>query len=333
LVLILGPLPIIGASLWVSQRIRPASKAATVGDNRVFLAEGRSSGEPNSARITGPGGAPTVAPDFLLEKACQQAADRLAEQLGPDCHLRIVPPFVLAGDVSSRELDVWYRQTIAPAARSMRSAYFDVPPDEPITVLMFRGEAGYNRYAKHLFGDEGISVYGYYKPRKRTLVMNIGTGGGTLIHELTHALIDFDFPAVPDWFNEGLASLHEQCSIRDDRSGIDGLVNWRLPMLQKAIRDHRLRSLESLILGDDFRDARVGLNYAQARYFCLYLQRKGLLSEYYRRFRAGQARDARGFATLEGLFPGQSIEAFEADFLDWVLQLAWQPARARSEAN
>ena len=87
-------------------------------------------------------------------------------------------------------------------------------------------------------------MYGYYKPQQRTLVMNISTGGGTLVHELTHALIDFDFPLVPDWFNEGLASLHEACHILPDESRIEGLTNWRLPGLQQAVAERRLPSLE-----------------------------------------------------------------------------------------
>ncbi len=74
------------------------------------------------------------------------------------------------------------------------------------------------------------------------MLMNVGTGTGTLVHELTHALIKPDFPQVPSWFNEGLASLFEQCTL--DNGDICGLPNWRLPDLQNAIRKNELRSLE-----------------------------------------------------------------------------------------
>ncbi len=73
-------------------------------------------------------------------------------------------------------------------------------------VWLFTDEKPYAEHSLRIYGDKDVSVYGYYKPDKRVLVMNIGTGGGTLVHELTHALAAFDFPGQPDWFNEGLAS-------------------------------------------------------------------------------------------------------------------------------
>src|SRR5262249_40360681 len=154
-----------------------------------------------------------------------------------------------------------------------------------------------------------ISIYGYYKPRQRTLVMNIGTGNGTLLHELTHALVDFDFPQIPDWLNEGLASLHEQSRFREDPRGpwIEGLVNWRLAGLQEVAKANKLGSLEHLIENREFRGPNEGTNYAQARYFCLYLQQQGVLEEFYKAFRAAQDFDQRGLVTLRETFPGKSL--------------------------
>jgi hypothetical protein len=258
-----------------------------------------------------------------LAKACHETAVRLTERLGEGCQVIERPPFVLAGNLATSELDEWHRQTIAPAARAMASSYFTTAPDKPMTVLLFPDEKSYNHYAKALFGDQGVSVYGYYKPTQRTLVMNIGTGGGTLVHELTHALADFDYPNIPDWFNEGLASLHEQCRFRDEKDEfwIEGLENWRLPILHEAIREKRLRSLKSLVSDDDFRGGRVGVNYAQARYFCLYLQRKGLLKEFYRQIRSGQKEDRLGIQAVEKIVPAKSWEALDADFQAWALEL------------
>jgi len=258
-----------------------------------------------------------------LAQACHASAVQLADRLGEGCQVIERPPFVIGGNLPAEELAKWHTQTIAPAARAMASSYFTVAPDKPITVLLFPDEKSYDHYAKTLFGDQGVSVYGYYKPSQRTLVMNIGTGGGTLVHELTHALADFDYPDIPDWFNEGLASLHEQCRFREEKDEfwIEGLENWRLPILQEAIRDKELRSLKSLIADDDFRSTRVGANYAQARYFCLYLQRKGLLKEFYRQMRLQPKQDRLGIKAVEKIAPAKSWAALDADFQAWVLEL------------
>lgn len=258
-----------------------------------------------------------------LEEPCRKLAQRWRERLGAPCKVVARAPFVVAGDLSEADLDDWYQRTIAPAARAMAHTYFRSPPTEPITILLFSGEASYNHYAERLFGERDISIYGYYKPLERTLVMNIGTGGGTLVHELTHALVDFDFPKIPDWFNEGLASLHEQCRFREDAGGpwIEGVENWRLPGLQKAIRSDKLRSLSALIQEKDFRGRQEGINYAQARYFCMYMQRQGVLADFYHAFRNNRDRDPRGARTALGMFPGKTWQQLDQDFQAWVLTL------------
>ena len=152
------------------------------------------------------------------------------------------------------------------------------------------------------------------------MLMNVGTGTGTLVHELTHALIAPDFPDVPDWFNEGLASLYEQCSLDGDT--IIGHENWRLPALQKAIKGNELRSLAEMIADMDFRaDERVGINYAQARYLMFYLQKQRLLKKFYADFRDNQKDDPSGIETLRKIVAPLSLEDFEKDWRKWVLSL------------
>lgn len=262
-----------------------------------------------------------AAEELTLAEQCRDAAAELRESIGDGFPVIVREPFVISGNLSKQELDDWHERTLAPATEAMLASYFDRQPDKPITVLLFDSAEVYDAQAKRLFGDENVSVYGYYKPNRRTLVMNIATGGGTLVHELTHALIDFDFPDVPDWFNEGLASLHEQCRFRTDGSGIDGLENWRLPALQEAIRNKKLRTLESLVHDDDFRGRRMGMNYAQARYFCLYLQRQGLLEKFYEAFRDTQKKDPTGALAVRTILPNHTWEELDREYQAWVLEL------------
>jgi hypothetical protein len=312
LILILGPAPIVGASWAVSAWVQSEPHPALARNHVLDSPEGQAAKAP---QIDEPGAA--------LELACTQTARRLQEQLGPDGQVFARPPFVLGGDLRRDELETWHAGTIVPAMIAMQACYFRTPPDQPITVLLFRGERSYNYFSQRMFGDAGISQYGYYKPNSRTLLLNIGTGEGTLLHELTHALVDFDFPAAPDWLNEGLASLHEQCRFRNGPGGpwIEGLVNWRLEGLQQVIRQGRLRSLVSLVEERAFRGPHEGTNYAQARYFCLYLQQKGLLGDFFRTFRKNQAHDARGLGVLAATFPQWSWQELDQDFQRWALEL------------
>ncbi len=96
--------------------------------------------------------------------------------------------------MSEADLNRWHREHDRLRRAGPGSQLFPQTPTKPVTVLLFSGEASYDRYARKLFNEAGVSVYGYYKPDRRTLVMNIATGGGTLIHELTHAADRFRFP-------------------------------------------------------------------------------------------------------------------------------------------
>lgn len=314
ILLLLGPVPIVAGALALSTWARPSSSPGVTG-NHVLAAD-----EPHREATTSKSEVQARIESHLTV-ACQKTAEQLRPQLGKECAVLIREPFVLAGDMSETDLDQWYQTTIAPAAKALGRSYFRKSPTLPITVLLFSSEASYNRYAKQLFNESGISVYGYYKPDRRTLVMNISTGGGTLIHELTHALIDFDFPQVPDWFNEGLASLYEQCRFKLADSGIEGLPNWRLPGLQQAIQKQELGTLEAMMAGSEFRGKNIGRNYAQARYFCLYLQEKKLLEEFYRRIKADVERDPRGIEAARSMFNDEQLKTLDRDFQAWVLTL------------
>ena len=229
-------------------------------------------------------------------------------------------PFVIAGDGGRVRLRRYRDGTIRAAARALQATYFDTALAEPVLILLFESAGPYKRLAKKWFGDGDVPHYGFFRRSDHVMLMNVGTGTGTLVHELVHALMAPDFPDSPDWFNEGLASLYEQCSLDGDT--ITGHENWRLPALQQAIRDGELRPLEEMIGDDDFYgEARVGINYAQARYLMFYLQQKRLLPTYYERFRDNVKDDPTGFATLKAVLKTDDLTQFEKDWRKWVLTL------------
>ncbi len=235
----------------------------------------------------------------------------------------VSPPFVIAGDGGAAAIARYRDGTIERSARALHRAYFATRPTEPILILLFESEGPYRRLAAKWFDDHDVPHFGFYRPHDRTMLMNVATGTGTLVHELTHALMAPDFPTVPDWFNEGLASLYEQSSFDAD-GNIAGLPNWRLPALQRAIQHNEIRTTEALIEDPDFRaEQRVGLNYAHARYVMLYLQQHGRLRGFYRRFRDHAADDPRGLASFKETIAPLTLDEFDREWRAWVMTLTF----------
>ena len=251
---------------------------------------------------------------------CRAAAAKMLARLDGTFRAVIRPPFVVIGNLPTAKLEQVADGSVVRPARAMWASYFQRRPTDAIIALLLKDDRSYRAWAKKLFGDIDVSHFGYYRPGERTLVMNISTGTGTLVHELTHALIVYDFPNVPDWFNEGLASLHEQCQIHEDR--VVGLVNWRLLGLQRAVRAGSLRPLRELLTKDDFYRSRSGLNYAQARYFVMYMQQRGLLRKFYKAYRARQREADSAVKCVESVF-GRKLHEVEQDLLEWVKPLRW----------
>ncbi|MHB9132222.1 MAG: hypothetical protein ACYDBB_14200 [Armatimonadota bacterium] len=258
---------------------------------------------------------------FMTRVAADEATETaLKNELGAGFHVRGAGIFVCAGDLDESAFDVIIDKTVVPCANALWKQYFVKRPTIPIRIYLFNSEKTYRAYAKSLFGDTNVSYFGYYKPDKHALVMNISTGTGTLVHEMVHALMAPDFPNAPTWFSEGLASLYEQCQVSPD--GLTGLTNWRLPILQKALKDKTTLSLPRLIATnrEEFLDQHAGIHYAQARYFCFFMQDRGVLRDFYRSFRDNYKADPTGRKMIQQVFRGR-LSGIERDWLSWTTQL------------
>ncbi len=248
-------------------------------------------------------------------------AEALTERYGPyGLTVLVEAPFVLVGDEEPRVLRRRAQHTVRWAVTRLERAYFEAPPSDIIEVWLLGDDASYRAHARAVFGDEPDTPYGYFSPTHRVLVMNIATGGGTLVHELVHPYIESNFPGCPSWFDEGLASLYEQSSENDGE--IWGLTNWRLAGLQQTIEADALPSFETLAstTRDEFYEQDPGSNYAQARYLCYYLQQHGQLRAFYRDFVRDSERDPTGLTTLRA-HVGKDLVAFQRQWERWVMTL------------
>jgi hypothetical protein len=228
------------------------------------------------------------------------------------------------GDESLETVQMHSRDTVKWAVEKLKKEYFKKDPPEILDIWLFRDNTSYEENAEKLFHSKPTTPYGYYSQRDRALVMNISTGGGTLVHEIVHPFIASNFPDCPSWFNEGLASLYEQASELDGH--IIGQTNWRLAGLQKALKKGTVPSFESLCgtTTHEFYDRDSGTNYAQARYLCYYLQERGLLTKYYHAFRKNAATDPSGHKTLLSILEEDDADAFRKRWEKFVLELRFR---------
>lgn len=269
--------------------------------------------------------AATPAPAATTNAAMTAHLARLQPKVPQGFSVVVQPPFVVLGDQPVERVRAHARNTVKWAVDKIKQDYFSRDPDTVIDIWLFRDSVSYTNHAFQLFGDRPSTPFGYYSSEHEALVMNISTGGGTLVHEIVHPFMRANFPDCPAWFNEGLASLYEQSCERDGH--IRGLVNWRLPALQETIRAGKLITFRKLTAttDDEFYNrtpsGSYSEHYAQARYLCYYLQEKGLLVKFYREFLAGAKQDPSGYDTLQRVLGEKDMDAFQKRWEQFVLAL------------
>jgi hypothetical protein len=211
--------------------IAPAIAVVTLGHLPVINATIRRANDRTFARASeaAPLPASFTAADFT--KHVEQLKKKL-----PEAGFTIVvqPPFVVIGDESPESVKAHAENTIKWAVDKLKQDYFSRDPKEILDIWLFKDSASYGRNAFGLFGEKPDTPFGYYSSTHKALIMNISTGGGTLVHEIVHPFVEANFPACPPWLNEGLGSLYEQSG--EVNGHIHGYTNWRLPGLQKAIK-------------------------------------------------------------------------------------------------
>lgn len=235
----------------------------------------------------------------------------LKPMLRSDFTVVIEPPFVVVGDEAPERVQERARTTVRWAVEKLKRDFFSKDPSMILTVWLFRGKTSYDEYTRVWFTGAPSTPYGYYTPEHKALVMNISTGGGTLVHEIVHPFMEANVPGCPSWLNEGLGSLFEQANERDGH--IIGMTNWRLGGLQRALAAGRVPSFKTLLqtTRDGFYNDDPGTNYAQSRYLLYYLQEHGLLLRFWTEYLKDRATDPSGYATLGKVLGETDMTAFQ----------------------
>jgi hypothetical protein len=245
----------------------------------------------------------------------------LKPMLRRDHTVVIEPPFVVVGDEAPDRVRERASGTVRWAVERLKKDFFAKDPDKILTVWLFRGKETYNEAVLEHFERSPSTPYGFYTSEHRALVMNIATGGGTLVHEIVHPFMEANIPDCPSWLNEGLGSLFEQSAEREGH--IVGLPNWRLPGLQRAIHKGAVPTFRTLThtSRDEFYDQDPGTNYAQSRYLLYYLQERGLLLPFWTRYLEERKTDPTGYTTLVKVLGEKDMDAFKKRWEAEVLTL------------
>lgn len=263
-----------------------------------------------------------------LDLPTAEAFDKQAAQLrsklkGRGFTVLVERPFIVVGDDSEERVGQWAEGVVRGTVQKLKQDYFKKDPANILEIWLFKDEASYRKHAKEFFNDEPDTPYGYYSPSKKALIMNIATGGGTLVHEIVHPFMEANFEDCPAWFNEGMGSLYEQSGTVDGH--IRGYTNWRLRGLQNGLRKKIVPTFKTMTAMSDteFYKEATGTNYAQARYLMYYLQEKKLLVRYYKEFTANVKTDPTGYKTLQRVLGERDMLAFQRRWEMFVMNLVF----------
>ncbi|MCX7049428.1 MAG: C39 family peptidase [Candidatus Sumerlaeota bacterium] len=300
---------------WLLVRMR---LTAPSGPNSTSLASTTSTASTATAADTA-----TSSPHRFTPAQIAQHVRDLKPRIPKGFNLVVQAPFVVIGDESPQAVKDHAMYTVKWFVDQMRNLYFEDDPPAIYDVWLMKDKESYYKISQDIFQEEPTTPFGYCSDANHALVMNIGTGGGTLCHEIVHAFIASNFPECPAWFNEGMGSLYEQGA---ERNGVaTGLPNWRLPSLQGHISRGFLPSFKTLCTTtrDEFykREKNKGDNYAQARYLCLFLQEKGWLNKYYHEFHKNVKTDPSGYDTLQKILGEKDMDAWQKQWEKWVMKL------------
>jgi len=210
----------------------------------------------------------------------------------------------------------------------LSNEYGLAPPEDYISIYLSPDISRLTQAAEKIH-HLGISpsTLGYAYPEDYSVSAAVtGTGVGTVLHELFHLNLRLTYGDMPQWLDEGIASLYEVS--RRSGSTWEGLPNWRGKLL--AVPAAERPSLREVIASPwfDFDGVSGGAaistaqarQLALARYFALYLQTRGLLDDTFRAFRdreVGSADDPalQAVQMVEGI--AGPLSTLEPAFWQW----------------
>jgi hypothetical protein len=214
-------------------------------------------------------------------------------------------------------------------------------PDTFITVYLVPDIGALRLLADRVHGLDASPVtlgYAFQNDLSVVGVLN-GTAAGTLLHELFHLTVRSTYGAIPQWLDEGIASLYETATVAGDR--YYGEPNWRSRVVSELRFQFPRIGVPDVVLTPWFGDEAPGENprpgersseeqayvLALSRYFVMYLQERGRLKAVFEAYRdrrppaeyvPAQVQAVRILETVVGRSAGD----IDRDFRAWLPTVA-----------
>jgi len=227
--------------------------------------------------------------------------------------------YVIFSDLDENTTYNLIDKDIRNTSDEMTKNYVSRLPDSVTPVFLFKDYDTYENFSVNTIGLESddLSPFGFYKISKNVIVIRYISWKGSTSHEITHSFTRFDFPDMPSWFDEGLASLHEKYVFKDDV--MKGDFSWRIAALRRAFRENTYTGIKTMMETNDneLYGKRSSFYYAQSRYLLMYMQQTVSPDKYYKLFRGTYDDDNTGITQLEKTL-NKPIEEIDKELIDYI---------------
>lgn len=250
----------------------------------------------------------------------EEVIDRFSSKLGPNISITKFKYFVVFSDLGEQLtynlIDGDIRNTIL----AMESSFVSKTPAGITPIILFAEHSNYKKFVLANFDDipeKDLSQFGFFKISKNVIAVRYVSWKGSIPHEITHKFTNTDFPGMPSWFDEGLASLNEKAVFSNNE--LIGEFSLRIIPLRRAIKENSYTGLEHLMTTNDavLYGKRSSYYYAQSRYLLMMLQQEGKLYEFYKLFRDTFSSDKTGISQLEKI-TGKTLDTIDVELLDYI---------------
>lgn len=206
-------------------------------------------------------------------------------------------------------------------------------PDYFFTVYLVPDIAQLQKLAADIHGLDASPLtlgYAFQNDLSIVAVLN-GTAAGTLLHEMFHLTVRSTFGPIPQWLDEGIASLYETSTVVGAR--YYGEPNWRSEVINVLRGQYPKVDVANVITTPWFGDE-PGQNIAEhisdqqaytlalSRYFVMFLQERGLLKGVFAAYRDRQRpvqyvpAERQAVQLLEAA-TGKSMSTIAQEFSAW----------------